>query len=72
MTALLRSVNDEVCVSLSRNETSARVDVGSKFLEAASTGETRCDRLKEVGRKALSKCLDGGAPLHHAGLPERR
>ncbi|WP_247800644.1 hypothetical protein [Bradyrhizobium sp. 191] len=54
-TALLRSVLDEVCVSLSRYETGARVDVASKILEAASRGETRPERLKQIGREALSK-----------------
>jgi len=54
-TALLRSILDEVCVSLSRYETGARTHVASKILEAASTGEKTPDRLKRIGREALSK-----------------
>nr|WP_271605927.1 MULTISPECIES: hypothetical protein [unclassified Bradyrhizobium] len=49
---VLRSVLNEVCVSLSQYETSARVGVALRILESASAGETRCDRLKEVGREA--------------------
>ncbi|UPK19152.1 hypothetical protein [Bradyrhizobium sp. 131] len=53
-TALLRSVLDEVCEAVSRYETSARTHVASMILEAASKGETSADRLKQVGRSALS------------------
>lgn len=55
MTALLRAVLDEVCESVSRYETGARTHVASKILEAAIRGDTRLDRLKEVGRAALSE-----------------
>lgn len=54
-TALLRAVLDEVCESVSRYETGARTHVASKILEAASRGDTGPDRLKEIGREALSK-----------------
>lgn len=52
---LLRSVFEEVRVSLSRYETGARAHVAAKILEAATTGEKRPDRLKQIGREALSK-----------------
>lgn len=54
-TALLRAVLDEVCEQVSRQETGARAHVASKILEAASRGDTSPDRLKEVGREALSR-----------------
>ena len=53
-TALLRAVLDEVCENVSRHETGARTHVASKILEAATNGDTAPDRLKEVGREALS------------------
>lgn len=53
-TALLRAVLDEVCENVSRHETGARTHVASKILEAATNGDTSPDRLKEVGREALS------------------
>ena len=56
-TALLRAVLDEVCENVSRYETGARTHVASKILQAATNGDTTPDRLKEVGREALS-----GAP----------
>ena len=52
--ALLRAVLDEVCQDVSRYETSAKVYVASKILEAATKGETTADGLKLVGRTALS------------------
>jgi hypothetical protein len=39
-TALLRAVVEDVCESVSRYETSARIHVASMILEAASKGET--------------------------------
>lgn len=53
-TAVLRAVLDEVCEDVSRYETGARTHVASKILEAATNGDTTPDRLKEVGREALS------------------
>jgi hypothetical protein len=52
-TALLRAVLDEVCEDVSRYETGARTHVASRILEAATKGDTSCDRLKQVGREAL-------------------
>jgi hypothetical protein len=52
-TALLRTVLDEVCESVSCYETSARTHVASKILEAASKGETSVDGLKQIGINAL-------------------
>lgn len=51
-TALLRAVLD--CENVSCHETGARTHVASKILEAATDGDTTPDRLKEVGREALS------------------
>ncbi|MET4519500.1 hypothetical protein [Bradyrhizobium sp. I1.7.5] len=53
-TALLRAVLDEVCENVSCHETGARTHIASKILEAATDGDTTPDRLKEVGREALS------------------
>ncbi|WP_247332874.1 MULTISPECIES: hypothetical protein [unclassified Bradyrhizobium] len=53
-TALLRSVLDEVCASLPRDETGARAHVAAKILEAANTGEKARERLKHIAREALS------------------
>lgn len=53
-TALLRSVLDEVCEHVGSHETGARTRVASKILEAATRGETSPERLKQVGRVALS------------------
>lgn len=53
-TALLRAVLDEVCENVSRQETGARTHVASKILEAATRRDSSPDRLKEVGREALS------------------
>ena len=52
-TAILRAVLNEVCVSVSRYETSARTYVASKLLEAAMAGDTSVANLKHVGRTAL-------------------
>lgn len=54
-TALLRSILDEVCQNLSREETGARAYVASKILEAASGGERTPDRLRQIARAALSE-----------------
>ena len=54
-TALLRAVLDEVCENVSRGETGARAHVASKILEAATNGDTSPDRLKQIGRQALSQ-----------------
>ncbi|OSI73794.1 hypothetical protein BSZ21_06265 [Bradyrhizobium canariense] len=54
-TALLRAILEEVCESLSPYDTGARTYVASKILEAAIRGETMPDRLKQIGREALSE-----------------
>ncbi|WP_247356764.1 MULTISPECIES: hypothetical protein [unclassified Bradyrhizobium] len=59
-TALLRMVLDDVCKNVSRYDTGARTHVASKMLEAAATGEMRPDRLKQIGRDALSKAPTTG------------
>jgi hypothetical protein len=53
-TALLRAVLDEVCEKLPRDETGARTHVACKILEAAKTGKTTPDELRQIGRKALT------------------
>ena len=54
-TALLRSVLDEVCRNVATGETGMRTHVASKILEAARQGEVAPERLREVGRDALSR-----------------
>jgi hypothetical protein len=54
-TALLRAVLDEVCEKIPRTETGARIHVASRILEAATNGDTSPDRLKQIGRHALSQ-----------------
>ncbi|MGY3530741.1 hypothetical protein [Bradyrhizobium sp. USDA 4452] len=53
-TALLRAVLDEICEGISQREIGARAHVASKILEAAGEGEVSRERLKQVGRDALS------------------
>ncbi|MHB0791232.1 hypothetical protein [Bradyrhizobium sp. 5.13L] len=54
-TALLRAVLDEVCEHISRHDTGARAHVASKILEAATRGDTSPERLKQIGREALTE-----------------
>lgn len=54
-TALLRSILDEVCRNVASGETGMRTHVASKILEAARHGEVAPERLREVGREALSR-----------------
>ncbi|MBW5436080.1 hypothetical protein FXB41_15210 [Bradyrhizobium canariense] len=54
-TALLRAVLDEVCEKLPRDESGARTHVACKILEAAKTGETTPDELRQIGRIALTE-----------------
>jgi hypothetical protein len=53
-TALLRSIFDETCAGVSLQETGVRTHVASKILEAATQGEISADRLRQVGREALT------------------
>ncbi|OSI78869.1 hypothetical protein BSZ21_02000 [Bradyrhizobium canariense] len=50
-----RTLLDEVCEKLPRDETGARTHVACKILEAAKTGEARPDELRQIGRKALAQ-----------------
>jgi hypothetical protein len=52
-TALLRSILDEICDSVSLQETGVWTHVASKILEAATSGELSADRLRQIGREAL-------------------
>ncbi|CUT13459.1 hypothetical protein BF49_4539 [Bradyrhizobium sp.] len=52
-TALLRAVFDEVGENVPRLQTGVRTHVTSKILEAAATGETAPESVKQVGREAL-------------------
>ena len=54
-TALLRTVLEEVCESISRREIGARTHVASKLMEAATKGQTSLDDLKQAGSMALSE-----------------
>lgn len=54
-TALLRTVLDEVCRSMSRYETGTRTHVAAKILEAVKQGDATVDSLRQVGRKALNE-----------------
>ncbi|WP_258763111.1 hypothetical protein [Bradyrhizobium arachidis] len=53
--ALLRTILDEVCVSVPPYDAGVRAYVASRILEAASRGETRPDLLKQIGQEALSR-----------------
>jgi len=53
VTALLRTILDEVCADLSEFEPGRKALVASKLLESASKGELSADTLRSVGRRAL-------------------
>jgi hypothetical protein len=53
ITARLRAVLDEVCKSVSCYDTGARAHVAAKMLEAAASGETSVESLRQVGCEAL-------------------
>ena len=52
---LLRTLLDEVCVSVPPYDAGVRAYVASRILEAATRGETRPDLLKQIGQEALSR-----------------
>ncbi|AJA65366.1 hypothetical protein ACVIW2_004088 [Bradyrhizobium huanghuaihaiense] len=52
---LLRTILDEVCVSVPPYDAGVRAYVASRILEAATRGETRPDLLKQIGQEALSR-----------------
>lgn len=54
---LLRTILDEVCVSVPPYDAGVRAYVASRILEAATRGETRPDLLKQIGQEALSRAL---------------
>ncbi len=64
-TALLRAILDEVCESVSRDETGARAHVASKILETSIKGETAPDRLRQIGREALNEARLCGVGRRH-------
>ncbi|KRP99980.1 hypothetical protein AOQ72_12420 [Bradyrhizobium yuanmingense] len=53
--ALLRAVLDEMCESVLGRQIGARTHVASKILEAATRGEVSRERLRPMGRDALSQ-----------------
>ena len=53
VTALLRTVLDEVCADVAEHETSKKARAASILLESASRGERNADALRFVGRRAL-------------------
>nr|WP_082885241.1 hypothetical protein [Bradyrhizobium stylosanthis] len=54
-TRLLRAVLEEVCESVSRREIGARTLVASRLLEAATSGHTSLDELRQAGSMALAE-----------------
>jgi len=57
VTALLRTILDEVCADLPNHEGGRKALVASRLLESAARGEISADALRSVGRRALK-----GAP----------
>ncbi|MGY4502251.1 hypothetical protein ACVWYH_006208 [Bradyrhizobium sp. GM24.11] len=53
--ALLRAILDEVCEHTATHDTGARAHVASKILEAACRGDRSPERLKQIGREALTE-----------------
>jgi hypothetical protein len=53
VSALLRSVSDEVCVDEPTHEAGKHALVGSKPLESAPKGELDADNLRAVGRQVV-------------------
>lgn len=51
--ALLRTVLDEVCASISPSDTSTRTNVASKLLETVRQGTPSVDDLRKIGRQVL-------------------
>jgi hypothetical protein len=54
--ALLRTVLDELCASLSPFDASTRTNVASKLLETARNGRSSVDDLKQAGKDVLRRC----------------
>jgi hypothetical protein len=53
VTALLRSILDEVCADMTEHEAGKKALVASKTLESALKGERDTDALRSIGRQAL-------------------
>jgi len=53
--ALMRAVLDSLCKGISQYETSIRIHVASRLLEAAGQGERSEEGLWRVGRNALGE-----------------
>jgi transcription termination factor Rho len=53
VTALLRTVLDEVCAGMAEHEAGKKVRVASMLLESALRGERDADALRSIGRQAL-------------------
>lgn len=51
--ALLRAVLDEVCASVSLQDTSTRTNVASKLLETVKQGTPSVEDLRRVGKRVL-------------------
>ncbi|MGY3529305.1 hypothetical protein [Bradyrhizobium sp. USDA 4452] len=54
VTALLRTILDEVCTVSAGNRTKAYV--ASKLLETAANGKTTASDLRDAGLRALEQC----------------
>ncbi|MDA9476885.1 hypothetical protein XI03_20825 [Bradyrhizobium sp. CCBAU 65884] len=54
-TALVRAVLGEICGHIATQNTGARAHVASKVLEAASGGYASHERLRQIGREALTE-----------------
>jgi hypothetical protein len=57
-TALLRAIHEDVCQTVPPFQTTARVHVASKILEAASGGERSVECLTRIGRHALREATN--------------
>jgi hypothetical protein len=53
--ALLRSVLDELCASISPFDASTRTSVASRLLEMSRNGRSSVDDLKEAGKEVLAR-----------------
>lgn len=63
-TALLRTVLEELCASVSPADVSTRTDVAFKLLETANQGRYSTEELKAAGTQVLRE-----PPMHAASLP---
>lgn len=61
MVAILRSVLDETCASISQTDTSLRTHVAVRLLEAAKAHQTSIEELRLTARRALSELSEVNA-----------